>query len=408
MAHLAVDVMVNSPAEQYFWTFNAFLTLLATSPTKPTHKNNGFLRSEEELATGRMIEDYRSDTDDDDIVGLGSTGDSIRSLQVTSTGSRNYDRYDTISDDFNSEQFCCDSSRCEYLWDGEEINSSLNFDNLGSSRLELDDRIEDIGGIIRAIESNKTVRDVEVHIEALEGLTSGEQRGLANALCGLSELRSLLVYKNSILFAEPLVRNSPIQLETLRLCKLNITESGNVELLVSALGSLPCLKTLDIGLDTTNGSEVLATLSRMAPVFVGLECFRVDYKWEGQDDCNLDDRIVVAIAQAVEHSETLKTLSLPPFSCTENCYKALIHLVQKNRVIHRIEYWIRVCSLHYPDANEAIDHLLHLNRSGVRKLLQQDNITNHDIHALLSSHGDDLHTLYHLFSTNPSLLLASI
>jgi hypothetical protein len=353
-----------------------------------------------------MIEDYRSDTgeDDDDIEGPGSTENSYSARQ--DTGSRIHDRYDTISEDFNSEQCCGGNSRCGCLWDGEGVDSSLHFDNPGLSRLELDDRIDDVGGIIRAIESNKTARDVEVHIEALEGLSSGEQRGLANALCGLSELRSLLVYKSSILFAEPLARHTPILLETLRLYKLNIAESHNVELLVSAIARLPCLKTLDIGLDTTNGADVLATLSRMAPIFVDLECLRVDYRWEGQDDCKLDDRIVVTIAQAVEHSETLKTLSLPPFSCTENCYNALIHMLQMNRVIHRIEYWIRVCSLHYPDANEAIDHLLHLNRSGVRKLLQQDNITNHDIHALISSRGDDLHTLYHLFSTNPSLLLA--
>jgi len=148
---------------------------------------------------------------------------------------------------------------------------------------------------------------------------------------------------------------------------------------------------------------------------VYLECFRIDYKLQDNDDTDsadsksdslLDHRIVVAIAEAVEQSRTLKLLSLPPFSCTELCYEKLINMLQRNTTLERIDYWVRICNLYYPDANEKIDDLLHLNQSGARRLVRQDNVSAREILQFVTdrNRNDDLDSLYHLLLSRPSVL----
>ena len=318
----------------------------------------------------------------------------------------------------------------------EEINTNLMANEPDFTRLELDDGIDDMDSLIVAIRANKTVREVEVHMEALEGLSYRDQARLAQALCRLPELQSLLVYKNSLNFVEPLLAHRPTRLTNLRLFKLDISKTENIHLLVSALEQLSTLKTLDVGFDNTDSNGVLDALSHMKSIYMALECFRIDYKLLPQqyDDTttdtdnnsnsnsnsnsnnnkyggyHLDDRIVIAIAEVVQESQTLKAISFPPFSCTEKCYDALIQMLEKNYVLERIDYWIRVCnSLYYPDSNERIDYLLQLNQSGVRRLLQQpDGMTRSQVWQLLDKYRDDLDTVYHLFSSDPSLLPAGM
>ena len=330
----------------------------------------------------------------------------------SSSSSWSPDRYgnDNDTDDDFSIQSCSGES-CSLPWIMEEITTNLLANNPDFSRLELDDSIEDIVGLIQAIHVNKTVREVEVHIEALEGLSRADQLCLADAICNLPELRSLLVYKNSLFFVEPLLRHRPFLLENLRLCKLDISESSKVDLLVSALESLPSLSSLDVGFDSTNSDGVLAALTKLKPIYVDLECFRIDYKLQEDaitttvnGDYTLDDRIVVAIAETIGQSHTLKTLSLPPFSCTEQCYETLIDMLERNYTLERIDYWVRVCNLYYPDANETIDHLLHLNESGVRRMVRQDTISSAEVMQLVTDKNEDLDSIYHLFSSDPSLL----
>ena len=282
-------------------------------------------------------------------------------------------------------------------------------------RLELDDRIDDVICLSDAIRNNRTVREVEVHIEALEGLSLPEQMQLADAICSLQELRSLLVYKNSALFIEPLLRHSPYLLENLRMYKLDVfSDPLGVNRLVSALKGLPSLSSLDVLFDSTECDDILEALGSLKDVYVKLQSFQVDYKvLEGlgadaleTNGCHkLDDRIVVAIAEAVEQSQTLKKLVLPPYNCTERCYDVLIGMLRNNFTLERIDYWVRVCNLYYPDMNETIDHLLHLNQTGARRLVQQTNISSSEVlQLMIHSSKDDIESAYHLFSSHPSLL----
>lgn len=304
---------------------------------------------------------------------------------------------------------------------GESTTNLLRANNPDFARLELDDSIDDIACLCEAIRNNKTVRDVEVHIEALEGLSRADQRQLADAICSLAELRSLLVYKNSILYIEPLQRHNSFLLENLRLRKLDVfSQPTSVQTLATALKGLPSLRSLDVGFDSSNTDKVLDALEHLKPVSLELQCFRVDYKAQEYDDTDttdgttmdttsndmLDDRIVMAIAEAVEHSQTLKTLALPTYSCTERCYETLIRMLKHNVTLERIDYWVRVCNLYYPDANETIDHLLHLNQTGARRLVRQKHISSSEVLQLMMDvNKDDVHTAYHLFSSHPSLLL---
>lgn len=353
------------------------------------------------------------------IVSGGSSSSS--SSSASSSGGMLPDRYgndnddpdNDDNDDYNDDDNCSLQSSCVGTWITEEITNNLLANHPDFSRLELDDRIDDITGLAAAIQTNTTVRDVEVHIEALEGLSRREQRKLADAICSLPELRSLLVYKSSLLFLGPLLRHRPFLLENLRLCKLDISDLPHVDLLTSALKTLPSLKSLDLGFDSTDSGGVLAALLQLRSIYVDLEVFRIDYKLQDGDDgtittpsgdCMLDDRIAMAIAEAVAESQTLRTLSLPPFSCTDKCYESLIHMLDQNFTLERIDYWVRVCNLYYPDANETIDHLLHLNQSGVRRLIRQDTISSSEVLNLAIDKGDDVDTMYHLLSSLPSLL----
>ena len=304
----------------------------------------------------------------------------------------------------------------------ESTTNMLQANNPDYSRLELDETIDDISCLCEAIRNNKTIRDVEVHIEALEGLSRADQRQLADAICSLAELRSLLVYKNSALYIDPLQRHGSFLLENLQLRKLDVfSEPTSVYKLATALKGLPSLRSLDVGFDSTDSDEVLDALVHLKSVYVELQCFRIDYKaQEVDDDADtndgstpnttsndmLDDRIVMAIAEAVEQSKTLKTLALPPYSCSERCYETLIHMLKHNVTLERIDYWVRVCNLYYPDANETIDHLLHLNQTGARRLVRQKHISSLEVlQLMIDANKDDVHTAYHLFSSHPSLLL---
>ncbi|CAB9523765.1 expressed unknown protein [Seminavis robusta] len=357
---------------------------------------------------------YQSQDDNEEF----SSSSHVRHLSTARSSSRSFDRYET-DEDFASyhHSFCSDDnnedddssfSSCAIEEIANKLSSSNSQDFL---RLELDDEIGDVNidSLIMAMESRTVqVREVAVHIDAMENLSQAEQKRLANAICQLSELRSLLVYKNSLLFLEPLLYHQPIQLATLRLCKLDMKESQNADLLVSVLQQMQRLKTLDVTFDNTTSEGVSTALSRMAPIMASLESFRVDYR-APEETCTLDNAIVRAIAQVVQHSETLKSLSLPPLSLTEHGHQALIQMLERNCFIERIEIWVRVGQhLYYPDTNEALDRLLKLNRSGVRQLLRQDNniSCSEDILPILTSHqhGDDLDTIFHLFSSKPSLL----
>lgn len=341
--------------------------------------------------------------------------DSLRSRSVNRYENDRDDLFDAGVDEDYSVHSCKSGASCCNPRFMEEVTANLLTNNPEFSRLELEDSIEDISRLIQAIKANMTVREVEIHIEALEGLSRIDQRYLADAICNLPELRSLLVYKNSLVFVEPLLRHQPFLLEQLRLCKLDISEPSRVKSLVSALRVLPNLTSLDVGFDGTDSDGVLAALVQLRSIYVYLECFRIDYKLQDNDDTDsadsksdslLDHRIVVAIAEAVEQSRTLKLLSLPPFSCTELCYEKLINMLQRNTTLERIDYWVRICNLYYPDANEKIDDLLHLNQSGARRLVRQDNVSAREILQFVTdrNRNDDLDSLYHLLLSRPSVL----
>ena len=226
----------------------------------------------------------------------------------------------------------------------ESIMNDLTTNSQGFTRLELEDRIEDVVDFTEAIRANETVRDVEIHIECLEGLTRLEQQNLADAICSLPELRSLLVYKNSAIFLQPLYNHRPRLLENLRLCKLDISEEDSIHLLGTTLGGLPNLRSLDIGFDCYDNQRILEALVSIKSVYVNLESFRLDYRVQANDNM-LDDRMVLELAGAIQTSSSLKTISLPPYSCSEKCYEALIDMLHKNTVLERIDYWVRICNL---------------------------------------------------------------
>jgi len=415
----------------------------------------------------RSLDD--SDDEEEDDFGRGSEGsgrqdDSMISLvgSTTETGDNSYckwagrDRYSTDGeeddesvddyDDFDYEEFetdefsledsnvingrsdqSCSGYSCSHPWAMEEITTNLKANESDFLRLELDDGIADIDVLLEAIQANHTVQEVEVHIEAFEGLSRSDQSNLAHALCQLPALKSLLVYKNSHVFIEPLLMYRPRLLENLRLCKLDISQPERFHLLVSALEALP-LRALDVGFDNTDFQGVLGALARLKHIYVKLECFRFDYKLASPDDEDdennnndsslhphdkpspfmLDDRIVEAIAQAIQSSQTLRTVSFPPFSCTDKCYEALIQMLQTNCILERIDYWVRVGhSLYYPDSNETIDHLLQLNQSGVRRIWKEqekNGVSKEVVVELLDHYRDDLDTTFYLFSSDPSLV----
>ena len=342
------------------------------------------------------------DLDDGDV-----TIDDDSSIRPTSRRSLN--RYDTDQDLQSTSSF--EQEGCNDEWGMEELVCKLRANSPDFIRLELDDQLEEITGLLDAMTINTSVKIVEVHIEALEGLSKVEQVSLAGAICRLPSLQQLLVYKNSSVFLQPLALHRP-GLNHLRLCKLDVTNTKNAGILNDALKGIPSLRSLDIGFEANDADEVLEALNQLKSHCMTLESFRMDYKLLQQEateeDYTLDDRIVVAIAQAVEQSITLKCLSLPPFGCTDGCHQVLIALLQQNCVLEQIDYWVRICSLYYPDANETIDHLLHLNRSGVRKLLkQQEGITASDLQEQVLSHHLDTDIMYYLFSSDPSLLLGN-
>lgn len=325
---------------------------------------------------------------------------------------RSYNRYDTDEDLYSSdlsyygEEDCCFNNP----WALEELTLQLRANSPDFFQLELDDQLtEGIEQLTAAMNANTTVREVEVHIEALEGLSQKDQTVLADALCRLPELRSLLVYKNSATFLAPLARHRPILLSQLRLCKLDIAEPKTMEELNLALQELPNLKFLDVGFEANDSDEVLEAIAQLRYSCGTLESLRMDYKLLQQpmsDEYTIDDRIVAAIAQVVEQSETLKSLSLPPFGCTDQCHQTMIQMLQRNCVLEQMDYWVRICNLYYPDTNETIDHLLHLNRSGVRRLIKnkQGNIAANELWEQVEAHHSDVEVMYRLFSSDPSLI----
>lgn len=346
--------------------------------------------SADDMDESNQPANYQSEPEDD-------SSDATNSRR---SGIRSYDRYDT------DETLSANDLGDEHCANLEGLILNLRANSPDFSRLELDDPVEGVSSLVGAIMVNKTVRDVEVHIEALDSLTRQDQCCLADAICRLPELRSLLVYKNSSIFLEPLSRHQPFLLAHLRLRKMDICKPSSVDNLVYALKHFPNLRSLDVGFEARDTDEVVCALNHIKSFFANLVNLRVDYKvLRARDQFTLDDRVVSVITQAIQDSLTLKSLSLPPFGCTDQCHTTLIDMLHQNTILDRIDYWVRVCNLYYPDDNASIDHLLHLNRTGVRRLLKkQGGITPDQLMKQLALHGDDLECIYHLFISDPSLL----
>lgn len=139
-----------------------------------------------------------------------------------------------------------------------------------------------------------------------------------------------------------------------------------------------------------------------------LEGLRLDYKVP--DDQLLDDNIVSELMSIVQNSSSLKSLSLPPYGLSKSSQDSIISMLKSNIVLEQLEYWFRIGNLYFPDTNEMIDYYLKLNRSGVRELQAHDNTTSlsqNFINALIS-HNEDIDVVYHMFNTNPSIIMSLI
>lgn len=215
------------------------------------------------------------------------------------------------------------------------VHNLENFDCL-----KLDDEVDDVPAVIRAIRSNRTVKSVIIQLPFSLDLSEEHRRQLLEAIGDLPSLTSLnieffsLSKRNLDDFVMALQRARP-PLEEFCGWDLHLEEEGmSLDPLVMVLSSFGSLEKVALGVDNVERSQPVLNESS----FVVL-CHNQRLTALRMANLGMDFNRVALLTQALKMNGALKSLELHGEALIRDSWVAIANMLEENQSLERVSFF---------------------------------------------------------------------